>query len=86
MDLSVLQRFSNFKLVTKEEKGLFLDQKDIQSNREECSRSLIGKIYREKLANYTGIRNTLATMWSSIVPFKLREMGVNLYQFVFANQ
>lgn len=60
--------------------------KDVQTSKEECQRSLIEKIHAAKVANFTSFRNTLSVMWSSVGSFKIRELGVNLYQFVFANQ
>lgn len=84
MDLTVIQRFQKFKLLKKEESGFQLEPKDFQASKEECLRSMIKKIYSEKAANYIRLRNILTIMWISIGPVKIREMGVNLYQFVFA--
>lgn len=79
MDPNVLHRLQNFKLVDEEQQGFNFDENDIQSSQTEYLRSLIAKIYGEKVANYTCLRNTLATMWSSIGPTKLVELGTNLY-------
>lgn len=54
--------------------------------KEERHRSLIGKIHGEKVANYTGLQKELTKIWGFSGPFKVRELGVNLYQFVFASQ
>lgn len=86
MDPTILQRFQNFKLKPDEESGLTLEFKDIQFSHEECERSLIGKIWGEKVANFSGLKNTLPAMWPFAGHVKVREMGVNLYQFVFVSQ
>lgn len=84
MDPSILTRFQKFNLREEETEGVQLSSSDIQASTEECMKSLIGEIYRENVANYTGLKNSLSTLWTSIGPLKIRELWVNLYQFVFA--
>lgn len=86
MDQDVLSRLQSFKLRDEEASGFQLDSSDIQLNKKECLRSLIGKIHGDKVANFTGLKKTLCTIWTSIGVFKIREMGANLYQFVFSSQ
>lgn len=86
MDRELLDRFHSFKLLEAEDNGLRLDPSDLQVSKEECIRSLIGRIYGDKAVNFTGLRNTLTSIWSSTDSFKIRELGPNLYQFVFSNQ
>lgn len=66
--------------------GFVIHTEEIQASKDECLRSLIGKLYGKKLANYTGHRNTLCKLSSFIGPIKYREFGLNLYQIVFASQ
>ena len=82
----MLDRLRNFKLRNEEENGLQLDSIDIKSSKDEYFRNLFGKIYGEKMVDYTGLKNTLSSLWSNIGQFKICELGVNRYQFVFASQ
>lgn len=86
MDATVLNQFKNFRLEAEENGGCDLEVEDVTVSSAECDRSLIGKLYGEKVANFTGLKNTLAIMWSSVRPFKTRELGVNLYQFTFESE
>lgn len=63
-----------------------ISRSDVQSSTEERSRCLISKIYGEKVANFARVKNTLSLLWSFIGPMKIRELGTNLYQFVFDSQ
>lgn len=85
MDLDVLQRLQAFKLREEEVGDLHLDASDIQLSREECRHSIIGKVFGDKQVNFVGLRNTLTSIWSTIGPFKIRELGTNLFHFVFTN-
>lgn len=86
VELEVLQRLQTFKLRDVEAGGFQISSKDFKDCTEECSRSLIGKLYGEKNANFTGLKNMLSALWMGSGQVKGREMGVNLYQFVFENQ
>lgn len=84
MDPTVLSRLEKFQLGPKETDGLQLEFENVQVTMDECHRSFIGKLIGDKMANYTYLKNRLTTLWSSIQPFKTRELGVNPYQFIFA--
>lgn len=86
MEENVLSRLQNFKLRDKEEEGFCVSVDDFVTSKEEWSRSLIGKIFGDKVVNYAGLKNTMSLLWSTADLVKIREMGVNLFQFVFANQ
>lgn len=57
MDEEVENSFSRFKLIGKEEEGFVLETKDVKQCREECERSLLGKIWGLKAANYSGLKS-----------------------------
>lgn len=86
MDPSVLQQFERFQLEAEEVYGLHLEDEDVTISSDECNRSLMGKIFGDKIANFSGLQTTMAILWSSIKPFKTRELGVNMYQFVFDSE
>lgn len=83
MELEILERLNRFQLGETEEGGFQLDSADVATSIEESSRSLIGKVFGDKRANFTGLKNMLGALWVGSGPVKVREMGVNLYQFVF---
>lgn len=86
MDQEILQRLQRFQLKEEEKEGFQLDPDDIKGSEEECSRSLVGKVFGEKVANFTGLRNMFSTLWARSGQRTVREMGVNLFQFVFDSQ
>lgn len=53
---------------------------------ESSERSLLGKIWGEKEANYTGIKNTFRLLWCPKGDLKVVELGRNSYQFIFSLQ
>lgn len=69
-----------------EDLGFHLEQEDVQISTAECNRSLIGKLFGDIVANFTGLKNSLAALWSSVQPFTTIELGMNLFQFVFASE
>lgn len=86
MDSELLTRLQSFSLCEAEDKGFRLDLTDVKASKEECKQSLIGKLHGSKTANITGISNTFASIWTGIGPFRVRELGSNLFQFIFASQ
>lgn len=86
IDLELLGKLQSFKLGEEEEKGFQLEASDVRQSTEKCSRCHVGKIFGEKTANYSGLKSTLDLIWNSIAPMKIRELGGNMYQFVFASQ
>lgn len=58
MEEEVVNSFSKFRLATIEAKGVVLELGNVVKFKEECGRSLFGKIWGMKLANYTGLKNT----------------------------
>lgn len=86
MEENVMNKFQKFKLKEKKEAGVNLSDEDIFTRKEECARSLISKIFGEKVVNYVGLKNTLTFLWANIGPVKIRKIRIYLYQFVFASQ
>lgn len=66
--------------------GVELEEIDVVFSKEECERSLAGRIYGDKQVNFVGFRNTMTAIWPVKEPFKLRELGRNLFQIVFSSQ
>lgn len=52
----MVKRFGNFKLSEREEVEVELNLGDIWKSREDCEKSLVGKIFGENAVNFTGIK------------------------------
>lgn len=85
MEEEVVNRFSRFRLGEKEADGIDLEVLDIKQCRDECERSVLGKLWGGKAGNYTGLRNTFSQIWSQKGDLKVVELGYNFYQFIFSN-
>ncbi|KAK6141805.1 hypothetical protein DH2020_024455 [Rehmannia glutinosa] len=73
--------------LSSEEKGeVSLEEIDVFKSKKECERSLLGKMFGSKKPNFAGLRNTLLNIWQTKEVFSVREIGQNLFQFVFASQ
>lgn len=60
----VLESFSKFRLATEEEEeGIALGREDVRKCEEECGRSLLCRVWGNKQANFTGLKNTLSLLW-----------------------
>lgn len=86
MDAEVLTRLSKFQLKENEEEGVVLVQHDIKNRTAECERSLLGQIWGQKDANYTGLKNTLFKLWCPDGEMKTVELGPNYFQFTFSRK
>lgn len=82
----VLESFSRFKLISTEEEGIAIGKEDMRKCEEECGQSLLGKIWGNKQANFTGLKNTLSLLWNHEGEMKMVELGPNFFQFIFASQ
>lgn len=75
MDADIINSFHSFQLQEEEELGFQLKQSDITFSNEKCRNSLLGKIHRDRVANFTGLKNTLNSIWLTASPFKIQELG-----------
>ncbi|KAK6122636.1 hypothetical protein DH2020_043612 [Rehmannia glutinosa] len=74
---------TKFSLTKEEEGGVDLVELDVINSTNECHKSLFGRIYGSKKANFSGLKNTMSLIWPTKEPFSVRELGHNLFQFVF---
>ncbi|KAK6160117.1 hypothetical protein DH2020_003498 [Rehmannia glutinosa] len=86
MARDLVDRLKSFSLSIEEKDEILLEKKDIIKRKEESERSLIGKLYGEKRVNFVGFRSTVSAIWQTKERFTVREVGVNLYQFIFFSQ
>lgn len=59
----MVNRLSKFQLIDQEDEGVVLGQNDIKDRQEEGVRSLLGKVWGSKMANYTGLKQTFTQLW-----------------------
>lgn len=74
-----MKRLRRFQLSIEKVVGIEIEEVDVKNSKEECSRSLVGKVYGDKRVNFVGLRNTIWVIWPTKEPFKVRELGVNLF-------
>ncbi|KAK6128815.1 hypothetical protein DH2020_037451 [Rehmannia glutinosa] len=86
MEGDIALKLEKFSLCSEEKLGIEIEEDDIFESKEECSRSLFRKVLGSKKANFTGIKKTLQGLWSIKEPVVLRELGFNLFQFVFHSE
>ena len=58
-----------------------LDAGDARTGRQECHTNLLGRIRGDKIANYTGVKNFVASAWGYPKELKVTELGPNFFQF-----
>lgn len=83
MDLEVLEKLQNFTLSGVETQGIDLDEGDVKIGMAEGNRSLIGKVYGEKRANFLGIKSSMLKLWQNRGISKVVALPQGLFQFVF---
>ncbi|KAK6157964.1 hypothetical protein DH2020_005278 [Rehmannia glutinosa] len=86
MDQEIAGRTKRFALTSGEKEEIALEEQDVFRSKAECTRSLIGKIFGTRKVNFTGLRNTMSSIWHTKETFTVREIGMNLFQFVFYSQ
>lgn len=86
MEDEVVKRFQNFDLSTGEDLGIFIEKVYFKGCQEGCERSLIGKIHGEKLVSFQGLKNTMTGLWKIGGDLEVRELGPNLFQFIFPSK
>ncbi|CAA0811315.1 Unknown protein [Striga hermonthica] len=86
MDQDITSKLQKFNLSGKEESGLSLSEEVVAMGIQDCNLSLIGKIYGEKKVNFSGLKTTLGSIWATVKPFSTRNLGNNLFQFLFQSE
>lgn len=63
IDSEVVEKLKNFSLSTVETEGIQLEEGDVKIGVEEGSRSLLGKVFGDKQANFIGVKISLLKLW-----------------------
>lgn len=82
----MVNKFSKYRLKEKEDEGIVIEVQDIESSKDECERSLLGKIWGSKATNFTRLENTLNQLWCKKRELKVMELSYNYFQFIFTNK
>ncbi|XP_027090285.1 uncharacterized protein [Coffea arabica] len=61
--------------------GVDLCSDDIRGGVQDCSRSLVGRLIGDKVANFTGVKNFTNHVWGYPRNMVVTELGPNLFQF-----
>lgn len=79
----MLERFNLFTLSNDETQGVELQEEDIKLRAEEGARSLIGRIFGDKKANFLGLKNAFMKLWQHKGLDKVIALEQNAVQFIF---
>lgn len=79
----MVERLKAFSLSKEETLGVDLREEDIQVGVEEGKRSLIGRVFGDKKANFLGLRTAFMKLWQYKGLCKVIALGHNAFQFIF---
>ncbi|XP_027155881.1 uncharacterized protein LOC113756396 [Coffea eugenioides] len=79
----IIQRFA---LSMSEMKGAEIDAEDLGNGVQECQKSIIGRIKREKVANFTVVKKFVTAAWGYPKDLRTTELGPNLFQFLIPRE
>lgn len=80
-----MDRLRKIKLSAEEDEGVQLEEVDEEHSREECERSLAGRIFGEKNANFSGLKNTFTAIWPTKEPIQGQRVGFQFLSVCFQN-
>lgn len=61
--VKLLEKLQTFSLALAEMQGIDLEDEDIKIRTEEGNRSLLGKVYKDKRANFVGVKSSMLKLW-----------------------
>lgn len=65
MEGEIVNRLQKFNLWRRKQGESSWKEGDIEFSKNECKRSLVGKIYGDKKVNFVGLHNTMTTIWTT---------------------
>ena len=74
-----------FVLSEKEAGGIQIEGEDVLQSLDECKRSVIGKVFGDKVAHIAGVRSFASNMWIFAKNLRIVEIGIKKFQFIFDN-
>lgn len=83
MESDVLERLRSFSLSSRETKEVEILEEDVGIGLEEGQRSLIGKFFCEKRANFIGMKRAMMKLWQYKGPCREVALTQNVCQFIF---
>lgn len=82
----MVKKFETFKLSDREIREVELNLGDIRKSRKDCEKSLVGKIFGNNTANFTGLKQTMTQLWCPEGTLRVVEIGAKMFQFFFSNE
>ncbi|KAL3528155.1 hypothetical protein ACH5RR_012811 [Cinchona calisaya] len=79
----IVEGLKKFSLVGKELDGPELVNDDFQIGVLERKKSLVERIFMEKMVNYTSIKNFVLQVWNYPKNLQVVELETNMFQFLF---
>lgn len=86
MEKELVVALRKFKLSSKKERRIELDEVDVKSKMAECRLSVLTKAYGKKKANFSCIRNFVTLRWNLNRNTRIVEVGHNVYQIFVSTQ
>lgn len=83
METDLTDKLAAFSLSKLEDLAVKLDTTDVSIGYKEGSRSLIGKVFGDKRANFLGVKNSLMKLWHHRGLKRVVGLEQNTFQFVF---
>lgn len=76
-----MEFLKTFSLSRVETQGIELVEADIKMGMEEGKRSLIGKVYEDKRANFQGVKSSMMKLWRHKGLIKVFNLTQNTFYF-----
>ncbi|KAH7845606.1 hypothetical protein Vadar_004013 [Vaccinium darrowii] len=86
MEDEISEKLSAFVLTKEEDEVALLSEDDVKLSRKECERSLMGKIFTYKNIHLGGLKAAMEIAWGFPQGFRVLEVGMGIYQFVFGKE
>ncbi|KAK6126484.1 hypothetical protein DH2020_039757 [Rehmannia glutinosa] len=86
MEKDMVDKLNRFSLSVEDRSDISLEEKDIVKSKEKCGRNLLGKLFGTKKSNFAGLKFTMLKIWLTKEAFSMKEVGQNLFQFIFESQ
>lgn len=86
MDPEVLETLGKFRLQDREDGEVEINETDTRASRDACKLSLVGRVFRENIVNFTGLKQTMSKLWCVKGELRVIELKPKTFQFVFSKE
>lgn len=81
-----MERLASFVLSKEEDDTVVVSEDDMKVSKQECDKSIMGKILTYKGVHLGGLKAAMEISWGFPKGLKVQEVGGGIYHFVFANK